>query len=297
MNPPRSSFFKLYARYRWIVPAIPLALITVSALFAPLIVTHDPWDLKTLELKDSKLAPPWTERGRAERTIDGRLDTRYFLGTDEQGRDILAAVLFGLRVSIFVGLSATCIALVVGSILGLVSGYFGGRLDAFIMRVADIQLSFPSILIALFLMAVWGPGLRKIVLAVAIVHWVVYARIARGMVLVEREKDYISAVRASGAGTLRIMIRHLLPNILGPILVISSVKFSSVVILEATLSFLGLGVPVTRPTLGMLVSFGQNHLFSGEWWIWFFPGMALVILVFCVNWLADILRADFGVKA
>ncbi len=297
MNPPRSSFAKLYARYRWIVPAIPLAMIAASALFAPLIVTHNPWDLKALELEDSKLAPPWTERGHAERTIDGQLDTRYFLGTDEQGRDILAAVLFGLRVSLFVGLSATGIALVVGSILGLVSGYFGGRFDAFIMRVADIQLSFPSILIALFLMAVWGPGLRKIVFAVAIVHWVVYARIARGMVLVEREKDYISAVRASGAGTLRILIRHLLPNILGPILVISSVKFSSVVILEATLSFLGLGVPVTRPTLGMLVSFGQNHLFSGEWWIWFFPGMALVILVFCINWLADILRADFGVKA
>jgi peptide/nickel transport system permease protein len=198
--------------------------------------------------------------------------------------------MYGLRVSLFVGASATLLALIAGVALGLVAGYFRGWVDSLIMRVADIQLSFPSVLIALFMMAIWGQGVGKIIVAVAIVHWVIYARTVRGSVLAEREKDYIAAIRALGAGAPRILARHLLPNVAAPVLVISTVEFASVVMLEATLSFLGLGVPITKPSLGLLIKFGFDEFFSGLWWIWLFPGLALVGLVLSLNWLADLLR-------
>lgn len=267
-------------------------MLVTAALTAPWFAGQDPYDLKQVRLEESYLPPVWTEEGRDER---GRLELaveRFALGTDAQGRDVLSAVLYGLRVSLLVGVSGTGISLSLGMIAGLVAGYYRGRWDSLLMRLADIQLSFPSVLIALFLMAVWGQGIGKIILAVGIVHWVVYARIARGLVLVEREKDYVAAIRSMGAGTPRILIRHLAPNVMIPLLVVSVVQFASVVILEATLSYLGLGVPITRPSLGMLIKFGYDEFFSGHWWVWFFPGVALMLLMLCLNWLADLLRAE-----
>lgn len=273
----------------WFIPAGVLVLLVLVALLAPLISPQDPYALGTLRLEDSSRPPAWLEAGGAANGLVNP-GTHYLLGTDGQGRDILSAVFYGLRVSLLVGVIGTVIALVAGVALGLVAGYWRGWVDAFVMRVADVQLAFPSILIALFLMAIWGQGLMKIILAVAIVHWVIYARTVRGAVLAEREKDYISAIRALGAATPRILLRHLLPNLLTPVLVISAVQFASVVMLEATLSFLGLGVPITRPSLGMLIKFGYDEVFSGAWWIWLFPGLALVGLILSLNWLTDILR-------
>lgn len=281
----------LLGRFRWVFPAAILIVLLLVAVLAPWISPQDPWNLRQVELINGNIPPPWTEKAKAAHT-EGPADRRFILGTDEQGRDILSAVLYGLRISIFVGVTATLLSLVAGVFMGLLAGYYGGRFDAAIMRAADIQLSFPSVLIALFLMAIWGQGLTKIIVAVAVVHWVIYARVARGMVLTEREKDYISAIRAMGAGTPRILFHHLLPNITGPIFVVSAVEFASVVILEATLSYLGLGVPITRPSLGLLIKFGYDNFFSGTWWVWFFPGVTLVLLIFSVNWLADILRGQ-----
>jgi len=259
------------------------------AVFAPWIAPHQTNNLKTLQLEDSNLAPIWLREGAGHESF--REAWRGFLlGTDIQGRDILSAVLYGLRVSLLVGFVGTGLALVIGVFLGLLSGYVGGRLDSAIMRLADIQLSFPSILIALFLMAIWGQGVGKIIIAVGLVHWVIYARVVRGDVLAEREKYYISAIQALGARAPRILFLHLLPNLMGPIIVVSAVQFASIVMLEATLSYLGLGVPITRPSLGMLIKFGYEEFFSGHWWVWFFPGLALVLLVVAVNWLADVLR-------
>lgn len=286
------SLVQRLLRLRWIVPAAALVMMALAALTAPWIAGQDPYELKELRLEESYLAPAWTEEGRRERTGAEVRPRRYPLGTDAQGRDVLSAVLFGLRVSLLVGVSGTLVSLSLGLVIGLLAGYYRGGLDALLMRVADIQLSFPSVLIALFLMAVWGQGVGKIILAVAIVHWVIYARVARGLVLVEREKDYIAAIRALGAGTPRILVRHLAPNVLTPLLVVSVLQFASVVILEATLSYLGLGVPITRPSLGMLIKFGYDEFFSGHWWVWFFPGFALVFLMLCLNWLADFLRAE-----
>ena len=270
-------------RFSWIFPAAILAVLIASALAAPLIAPQNPYNLSALRLEDSSRPPAWLEVPKGE-------PTRYLLGTDSQGRDILSAVLYGLRVSLLVGVVSTVLAAVAGIGLGLVAGYRRSWTDALIMRLADIQLSFPSVLIALFLMALLGQGLWKIVFAIAIVHWVIYARTVRGATLAEREKDYVSAIRALGARTPRILLRHILPNLLTPILVISAVEFASVVMLEATLSFLGLGVPITRPSLGMLIKFGYDEVFSGAWWIWLFPGLALVGLVLSLNWLADVLR-------
>lgn len=272
-----------FRRHSWLIPAILLGTLLASAILAPLIAPQNPYDLRVLRLEDSSQPPDWfgpVAPGAA----------RYILGTDTQGRDVLSAVLYGLRVSLLVGVVSTILAAVFGVALGLLAGYRRGWTDAAIMRLADVQLSFPTVLIALFMMAFLGQGLWKIIFAVAIVHWVIYARTVRGATLAEREKDYVSAIRALGARTPRILVRHILPNLWTPILVISAVEFASVVMLEATLSFLGLGVPITRPSLGMLIKFGYDDVFSGAWWIWLFPGLALVILVLSLNWLADLIR-------
>ena len=275
-----------FGRAIWVLPAGMLVVLAAAAILAPWISPQNVYALESLRLADSARPPVWLEAIPADQET-GR---RYLLGADMQGRDILSASLFGLRVSLLVGAVSTLIAMVTGTALGLVAGYWRGWRDSAIMRLADVQLSFPSILIALFLMAVWGQGLLKIILAVAIVHWVIYARVVRGTVLAEREKDYITAIRTLGADAPRILLRHLLPNLITPVLVISAVEFGSVVILEATLSFLGLGVPITRPSLGMLIKFGYDEVFSGAWWIWLFPGLTLMILILSLNWLADILR-------
>jgi peptide/nickel transport system permease protein len=275
-------------RNAWALPLGIVILAVFGAVFAPWFAPQNPNDPGQLHLEDSYLSPAWL-RGAAPAALQDR-NPSYLLGTDGQGRDILSAVFFGLRVSLLVGVAGTLLALGTGVALGLVAGHRGGRWDAAIMRVADIQLSFPSILIAIFLMAIWGQGLAKIIIAVGLVHWVIYARVVRGGVLSEREKDYISAITAIGARPMRILFRHLLPNLTGPLIVVSAVQFASIVMLEATLSYLGLGVPITRPSLGMLIKFGYDDFFSGYWWVWFFPGLALLILVMSVNWLADLLR-------
>lgn len=284
-----------------------LAALTLAALLAPWIAPQNPYDLAAITLTDSNLPPRWSPptTGTPSPNVHGTL---FLLGSDRQGRDILSAMLYGLRVSLFVGIAGTFIALLVGVPLGLLAGYFGGWWDGSIMRAADIQLAFPSVLIAFFLMAIWGQGeltifgpvriggVGKIIIAVGIVHWVLYARIVRGVALAEREKDYISAVRALGAHNPRILFLHLLPNLSSPILVISAIQFASIVMLEATLSYLGLGVPITRPSLGMLIRFGYDEFFSGNWWVWFFPGLTLVMVIVAINWLADDLRDMFSVK-
>jgi peptide/nickel transport system permease protein len=258
-----------------------ILIVTVfAAISAPLITPQNPYDLSVINILDAYKPPFFVDGG----------EPRFVLGTDEQGRDVLSAVVYGLRTSIFVGIMGVLISAVLGVILGLVGGYFGGSLDALIMRVADIELSFPSILVALFIMYFWEPGIRNIIVAIVAVEWVLYARTARGSVLTEKEKDYVEAAHAIGVKRGKIIFRHLLPNILAPIIVIANVRFSWVIILEASLSFLGAGVPAEKPSLGTLILNGYQVLFSGLWWTSVFPGFALVLLVMGVNLLGDWMR-------
>ena len=258
-----------------------LALILLAALFAPWLSPQDPYDLSRLDVMDSRMAP-------GEKSADGTVT--FLLGTDEQGRDMLSAILYGIRISVMVGVVSTVIALALGLTLGLVAGYSGGRLESFIMRVADIQLSFPPILIALILLALTGQGVGKIIIALVAVQWAYYARTARSAALVERKKEYIEAATALGLSPTRIMLRHLLPNCLPPLIVIAALQVASAISLEATLSFLGLGLPVTEPSLGLLIANGFQYLLSGKYWISFFPGIALLLTVVAINLVADQLR-------
>jgi peptide/nickel transport system permease protein len=269
--------------------AVTLAFV-VAAVFAPWVAPHNPFDLATLNLLDAFTPPVWTGHG----------NPAYFLGTDDQGRDVLSAIIFGSRMSLLVGLLATVLAMVVGVILGLVSGYAGGNVDAFIMRVADVQLSFPAILIALLVDGLARAALPRdmqdqlalyvLVLAIASSGWVRYARTVRGSTLVERNKEYVQAARVIGRHPAAIVFTHVLPNALGPVLVLVTLHISEAIITEATLSFLGVGVPPTQPSLGTLIRIGNDFLFSGEWWITVFPGAALVMLVLAINVLGDWLR-------
>jgi peptide/nickel transport system permease protein len=258
-----------------------LALIVLAAIFAPWLSPQNPYDLSRLDVMDSRMAP-------GEKSVDGSVT--FLLGTDEQGRDMLSAILYGIRISVMVGVVSTVIALVLGLSLGLLAGYSGGRLESFIMRIADIQLSFPPILIALILLALTGQGVGKIIIALVAVQWAYYARTARSAALVERKKEYIEAATALGLSPLRIMLRHLLPNCLPPLIVIAALQVASAISLEATLSFLGLGLPVTEPSLGLLIANGFQYLLSGKYWISFFPGIALLLTVVAINLVADQLR-------
>jgi peptide/nickel transport system permease protein len=272
-----------------VAAAIVLAYV-VAALFAPWVAPHNPFDLRTLNLLDAFTPPAWSERGNPQ----------YFLGTDDQGRDVISAIIFGSRMSLVIGLVATLLAMTVGVTLGLISGYVGGKLDAFIMRVADVQLSFPAILIALLIDGLARAALPKeshdqlavyvLILAIAASGWVGYARTVRGSTLVERNKEYVQAARVIGRHPLSIMFSHVLPNVLGPVLVIATLQIGAAIITESSLSFLGVGVPPTQPSLGTLIRIGNDFLFSGEWWITVFPGLALVILVLAINVLGDWLR-------
>lgn len=259
---------------------IVLATIVLIAVLAPIISPQNPYDLAQLDLLDSRL-PPFTRGG------NGML---HLLGTDDQGRDMLSAILYGLRISIFVGASATVVALALGLAIGLTAGYLGGRLDAFIMRVVDLQLSFPAILIALILLAVLGQGIDKIIVALIAVQWAYYARTVRGTALVERRKEYVEAAAGLALSPARIVFRHLLPNCLPPLMVVASVQIASAIALEATLSFLGLGLPITEPSLGLLIANGFTYLLSGKYWISFFPGVALLVTIVAINLIADRLR-------
>ena len=258
-----------------------MVIILLAALFAPVLAPQNPYDLSRLDVMDSRLAP-------GEMSTEGNI--KFLLGTDEQGRDMLSAILYGIRISVMVGVVSTVIALVIGLTLGLLAGYSGGRVESFIMRVADIQLSFPPILIALILLALTGQGVGKIIIALVAVQWAYYARTARSAALVERKKEYIEAATALGLSPARIMLRHLLPNCLPPLIVIAALQVASAISLEATLSFLGLGLPVTEPSLGLLIANGFQYLLSGKYWISFFPGIALLLTVVAINLVADQLR-------
>ena len=264
-----------------IVGLVVLALLCLLAVFAPWIAPQNPYDLSRLDIMDSRLEP-------GEQSVDGALT--FVLGSDGQGRDMLSAIIYGLRISIGVGVTSTLIALAIGMSVGLLAGYVGGRTEAVIMRIADIQLSFPAILLALILLAFLRPGISNIVIALVAVQWAYYARTTRGAALVERRKEYIEAARGLGLSPLRIIFRHLLPNCLPPLIVVAALQVASAISLEATLSFLGLGVPVTEPSLGLLISNGFRYLLSGQYWISFFPGVALLITIVAINLVADRLR-------
>jgi peptide/nickel transport system permease protein len=259
------------------------------AVFANWVAPHNPFDLATLELSDSFLPPLWLADG----------NPKYLLGTDDQGRDILSALMFGARISLMVGLASVVLSAVVGVSLGLLAGFVGGRLDAFIMRVCDVMLSFPVILIALLIAGV-GRALFPdapsamvfgvLVLSISLSGWVQYARTVRSSTLVERNKEYVQAARLTGVSSLRIMRRHVLPNVLGPVMVLATIQVATAIITEATLSFLGVGAPPNSPSLGTLIQVGNKFLFSGNWWITVFPGMMLVLIALSVNLLGDWLR-------
>jgi peptide/nickel transport system permease protein len=278
----RVDFLADFAKSRGaVVGAIVLLALVLVAIVAPWVVPQNPYDLAGLDILDAQL-PPGSAAGDSS--------MHYLLGTDDQGRDMLSAIVFGLRISVFVGVVSTAFAAVIGVALGLVAGYAGGKLDALIMRVADIQLSFPSILIALILLAFLHPGIGNIVAALIAVQWAYYARTVRGTALVERQKEYIEAARGLGLSTPRIVFRHLLPNCLPPLVVVATLQIASAIALEATLSFLGLGVPITEPSLGLLIANGFQVLFAGKYWISVYPGVALVVLIVALNVVADRLR-------
>ena len=257
-----------------------VVLLTGLALLAPFVVPQNPYDLTQLSIMDNKL-PPLT------RGLDGML---YLLGTDDQGRDMLSAILYGLRLSLYVSLVATAIALALGTVAGIVAAYFGGRIDALLMRLVDIQLSFPAILIALILLAILGKGVDKVVIALVSVQWAYYARTIRGLALAERRREYIEAARCLALPQWRIIFRHLLPNAFAPLIVVATVQVAHAIALEATLSFLGVGVPITEPSLGLLIANGYGYMLSGDYWISFYPGVALLIAIVAINLVGDRLR-------
>ncbi|GAB4224023.1 MAG: ABC transporter permease [Kiloniellaceae bacterium] len=279
-----------------VVSAIITLIFVASAIFAPLVAPYDPFDLASIDLLDSEIPPVWMDEG----------DPRFLLGTDAQGRDILSTMIYGARISLGVGFASVLFAMVLGVSLGLLSGYLGGAVDAIIMRIADVQLTFPAILIALLIDGISRTVLPRdlhseiwfyvLVLAIGLSFWVQYARTVRGSAMVERNKEYVQAARVIGIPPLLIMLRHVLPNVMGPVLVIATINLAIAVITEATLSFLGVGVPLTSPSLGTLIRVGNDFLFSGSWWITIFPGAALALLVLAVNLLGDWLRDALNPK-
>ncbi|QCK84705.1 ABC transporter permease [Phreatobacter aquaticus] len=279
------------------VAAFTTLVILLASVFANFLAPQDAFDPSALNLLDAYTRPG--DAGMGSNTV-------YWLGSDNQGRDLFSAILYGSRVSLFVGFAAVSISVVLGVALGLTAGYLGGRTDAFIMRVADIQLSFPAILIALLFFGVARGlipasqheqvALWVLIAAIGLSHWAQYARTVRGSTLVERNKEYVQAARVMGRPSFIIMLRHVLPNVVGPVLVIATINLALAVIEEATLSFLGVGVPPTQPSLGTLIRFGQQYLFSGEWWILFFPSLALVLVALSINLLGDWLRDALNPK-
>jgi peptide/nickel transport system permease protein len=280
-----------FLRSRMTVAAalVTLAILLAAAL-APIVAPHDPFDLRSIDLMDSRLPPAWTTGG----------DARFLLGTDEEGRDVLSAILYGSRISLTVGVLSVALAAMLGIALGLLAGYAGGAVDALIMRIADVQLTFPAILTALILdgtmRALFSARRNEtveiwvLVLSIGLSFWVQYARTVRGSTLVEKGKDYVLSARLIGINPVAILFRHVLPNVLGPVLVIATINLALAIITEATLSFLGVGLPPTEPSLGTLIRVGNNFLFAGEWWIAAFPGLVLAALIVAINLLGDWLR-------
>ncbi len=259
------------------------------AAFAGYVAPHNPFDLMTLELSDARLPPAWIEGGKS----------KFFLGTDDQGRDILSALMYGARISLVVGAVSVILSLVIGVSLGLLAGYLGGWIDTLLMRICDVMLSFPPILVALLMAGVGramfpnahtGVAFGVLIVSITLTGWVQYARTVRGSTLVERNKEYVQAARVTGVANHRIMLRHVLPNVLGPVMVLATIHVATAIITEATLSFLGVGVPPTSPSLGTLIRVGNDYLFSGEWWITVWPGLMLILIALSVNLLGDWLR-------
>jgi len=279
-----------------VVAGIISLIFVLAALFAPWVAPHDPYDLASVSILDAFLPPAWMEGG----------DPRFLLGTDNIGRDVFSTIIHGSRISLGVGLASVFFAASIGVTLGLISGYVGGRTDAFIMRIAEIQLSFPDILIALLIdgtiRSILGPGAHGnisyfvVIAAISLAYWVQFARTVRSTTMVEKSKEYIQAAKVTGKSSLYIMFRHLLPNVMGPVLVIATIMLALAIVTEATLSFLGVGVPPTEPSLGTLIRIGNDFLFSGEWWITIFPGAALAIMGLSVNLLGDWLRDALNPK-
>ncbi len=279
-----------------VIAACVTAILMLSAIAAPLIAPHTPFDPASIDLMDASTPPAWFEDGT----------TKFLLGTDDQGRDIFSTILYGSRISIFVGFASMVLAMIIGITLGLVSGYIGGTVETFIMRIADVQITFPAILIALLIdgvvrsllpnerhdeLAVW-----VLILAIGVSNWVHFARTVRGSTMVEKNKEYVQAARVIGRTRATIMFRHVLPNVMGPVLVIATIGLAIAILTEATLSFLGVGAPPTRPSLGTLIRIGQDFLFAGEWWIVIFPAIAVAALVLAVNLLGDWMRDALNPK-
>jgi peptide/nickel transport system permease protein len=292
-----SDIYYSFKRSPTVVVAAVLTVAYISAsLLAPWIAPHQVFDVKTLNLMDALTPPAWHP--------DGRMT--YLLGTDDQGRDVLSTILFGSRISLLVGFASILLAMIIGIGLGLVSGYAGGRVDALIMRIADIQLSFPAILIALLIDGLARGVLPRkmhdemavyvLIFSIALARWVQFARTVRSSTMVEKNKEYIKAARVIGRHPAAIIFQHVLPNVMGPVLVIATISLAIAILIEATLSFLGVGVPATQPSLGTLVRVGQNFLLSGEWWMTIFPGLALIILILSINLLGDWLRDALNPK-
>ena len=259
------------------------------AVFANVVAPHNPFDLTTLELSDARLPPAWITEG----------SSKYLLGTDDQGRDILSALMYGARISLAVGLISVLISVTIGVLLGLMAGFWGGWIDTVLMRLCDVMLSFPPILVALLIAGVGralfphapdSVAFGVLIISISLTGWVQYARTVRGSTMVERSKEYVQAARVTGVSSLRIMRRHVLPNVLGPVMVLATIQVATAIITEATLSFLGVGAPPTSPSLGTLIRVGNNYLFSGEWWITVFPGLMLIVIALSVNLLGDWLR-------
>jgi peptide/nickel transport system permease protein len=279
-----------------VIAACVTAVIILSAIAAPLIAPHTPFDPATLDLMDAFTPPFWYDDGTS----------KFLFGTDDQGRDLFSTIMYGSRISIFVGFASILLAMIIGITLGLLSGYIGGAVETFIMRIADVQISFPAILIA---MLIYGVALSLLpnerhddmtvwvlILAIGLANWVNFARTVRGSTLVEKNKEYVQSARVIGRKRATIMFRHILPNVMGPVLVIATIGLAIAILTEATLSFLGVGVPPTKPSLGTLIRIGQDFLFAGEWWIVIFPGAALAVLVLAVNLLGDWMRDALNPK-
>lgn len=272
-----------------IIAAVIAFICVFCAVFAPWVAPHNPFDLATLELSNARLPPAWTPEG----------SSNFLLGTDDQGRDILSALMYGARISLAVGLASVVLSVVIGVSFGLAAGFLGGWIDSVLMRLCDVMLSFPAILIALLIAGV-GRALFPnahdalafgvLIISITLTGWVQYARTVRGSTLVERSKEYVQAARVTGVAPLRIMRSHVLPNVMGPVLVLATIQVATAIITEATLSFLGVGAPPTSPSLGTLIRVGNDYLFSGEWWITIFPGAMLVLIALSVNLLGDWLR-------
>lgn len=279
-----------------VISTLLLLAMFLAAILAPHMAPQNPFDIAELSLFDSELPPAWAEGG----------NPAYLLGTDTQARDVLSSIMYGMRISLVVGFASVLLAAVLGVTLGLLGGFLGGIVDAVLMRIADVLLSFPPILVALLINGVLRGALPQsaqadsalivLILSIGLTNWVQYARTVRGSTMVERRKEYIEAARTLGTGSVAIMVRHILPNVLGPVLVIATINLGMAVLTEATLSFLGVGMPPTQPSLGTLIQIGNEFLFSGIWWVVVFPAAALAVLVLAVNLLGDWLRDALNPK-